>query len=114
MQLRRDARAGVNDVYFAPGGGGATRNINAAAVSGVLDRVVQQVQDHAAQQRWIAANQAFRGSVDGQLNIFFARQRVRGMRALRYHFLQINVFRGERVLARVGARQREEIFDDFD
>src|SRR5580704_11069575 len=71
MQLGWYARPGVDDVYLARRGCSAAGNIHAAALSRVLDGVVQKIQNHSAQQCLITVNQAFRGRIDGQLNMFF-------------------------------------------
>jgi hypothetical protein len=89
-----------------------TCNCHHASAGRVLDCVVHKVQEKTTQQVFIAAKRHLFSGLDLQGQTLFGAERADGAGNFAGKFVQIEFLRRELVLAGVGAREHEEVFDD--
>ena len=113
MKIDRNARPGISDAQIV-------RHRRRCATCReteppgwrVLDGVIEQIEQHAPHKRFIGANQRFSTWFARQRDLLCRGQRPDILRTFGREFVEIEIRVGKRVLAGVGSRKREEIFDD--
>src|SRR5712692_4207354 len=112
LQISGDATPSIRDAHDIFVRGATAGHGDASALRGVLDRIIQQIEDHAAQQGFVGADGRLGCILEMQRNLFCERQGARRMHTFANKFIKIKIARLERILAGVGAREGEEILDD--
>src|SRR5208337_697400 len=83
-----------------------------ATLGRVLDRVVKEIQEQAADQRFVAVKQQFRLNRRRECDFFGQRERTGVAKNIAGELIEIEIPRRDRILPSVSARKREEILND--
>src|ERR1700722_5443218 len=113
LQVGGDPDAGVlyrNDVprSFATGSDG-----DVASDRRKLDRVVDQVQDHSADQSLVCVYQQFIFRLQIEADVLRGGECSRGAHAFSKQFVQVELSLGQRIVARIGPRQGKKILHNL-
>src|SRR6266567_1851592 len=90
----------------------SARDRNAPAFRCVLNGVIQEIQNHATEQRLIRLDGRLRGVIEIERDIFSQRQRSGRVHALGNKLIEIKIAELKRILPGIRAAEREKILDD--